>query len=947
MLRTFQEPTTLKEGPGFYSIESQDHNDESSPSKKRKSTIKIFRFIFQRNTKRKSRNAQSFIRWFSFLVTVTLIRTAHNSFVMTNDCAKLDDENWIDFPRLRDRSSSSDARRRWGSMSRRRRPPLSQHLEDTQIYSFSSGYAVQPPSKPEHNFQANVNCGMENKDPYALHSGSRVLISGILSHPSGIELALAIAKDCGIRSIIGLSSKPSNNLNPDEMARLSFLLRKLPNFQMRWTFPPISENFLSGILQSFQPTHIVHLEESLISPTTFGEETRPTAFTIRNSIDILEKMLRATAIHQSGRDRSPHFVYVTTEGSDRTSAIAKASQWIYPQVVDNFRALYHVHSTHLNLPQIYGPFRGGIPWLNAVQSDTEDSSTPENVDADPPLIHIQDSILAIVSCITQMSSTSILGSSNAKPRLQLHKAGLLAEEMKLMRSTHSGSNSTKKGAPNIAMHSIISWLHQNKYPYRDSSNETRRDGALNYSLAFASSQLSKNRESGISISQRRQDKLFPCDSECSAYAPCQQVSVFSSVKSISQNVTMGCKFVLYVADFSQRLNDLYEFDDDPSFPWPRATLCRIAFVSEKSRLITRLVAMEMQAGKTKFFAENHHPHRSNQQQEDRNISYWNGQLQYKNWTLVWVDDHSNGADGISEPDAILPKIAPGTLFGDSVERAVYIEPKHFRALPPLRVIWYLVRNQLDATPNQQLKMQRVLDREAMITRKEESPLSFPYRHNAFFAHNLLVPENLRLVPKDDFFDTDDPHHHIDDLDAVTKHILAQKGLDEVYEWPRRQLEFYHTVQQMTNGRFQFEWVDTALIIHKLKSDRSRRFRCEWYEEHLFWAGDSTSSSSYPSFGTNRNLEDLGLAFVLGRWRYQGRLVQPVDPTFGDSGYDSRYSSMSTKVWGERMVEDPYSEMTAGGGQDEAGGNHTQCEYYVRIQKPMKSRIQYGQRHLLD
>ena len=230
--------------------------------------------------------------------------------------------------------------------------------------------------------------------------------------------------------------------------------------------------------------------------------------------------------------------------------------------------------------------------------------------------------------------------------------------------------------------------------------------------------------------------------------------------------------------------------------------------------------------------------------------------------------------------------------------------------------------------------------------------------------------------------------------------LQQKGIDldgriGTNSWPRRQLEYYayllrlssHYGDLSTSDRpigsnednplslassssgFEIAWVDTFLVIHKFQSSHSREIRCSWYEEQIFWSqprkvatnhyknrhqnGKSSKKPTNNIVTPNRNLEDLSLAFVLGKWRsIQQRLVYD----------DSTMTTTGTNSWGEQILENhnqikPFSisSSTSNEKNDESAlssrlSNSTTTnpggevlgpsQYYIRIHQPMQVRKLY-------
>jgi hypothetical protein len=145
--------------------------------------------------------------------------------------------------------------------------------------------------------------------------------------------------------------------------------------------------------------------------------------------------------------------------------------------------------------------------------------------------------------------------------------------------------------------------------------------------------------------------------------------------------------------------------------------------------------------------------------------------------------------------------------------------------------------------------------------------------------------------------------------AMAKDTLDQKGIGWERSWPTQQLSFYDYVMR----DYGLKVPDTFLVVHNVQSDRSRRLRCEWYEEQLFWSTNSDDGEEHRS----RDLEDLTLAFVLARWRAEDRLI-PADES-----------------WGERMLTDDELKDTK---EDDSSSRSSQ--YFVKMHRPMAVRRKY-------
>ena len=229
----------------------------------------------------------------------------------------------------------------------------------------------------------------------------------------------------------------------------------------------------------------------------------------------------------------------------------------------------------------------------------------------------------------------------------------------------------------------------------------------------------------------------------------------------------------------------------------------------------------------------------------------------------------------------MPKIAPGSFMSHNVTKAVYLEPENIQMLPSLPILWFLMSKQLD--------QRKIPGRDKIVRRSGTSVENtvhipgVPAKHVALFSHWFASQEYSTAG-------------------SIAKDLLDQKGIGWERSWPHQQMSFYDYAMR----DYEFLVPDTFLLVHNVQSDRSRRLRCEWYQEQLFWAGDN------PEEHRNRDLEDIALAFVLGQWRAEGRLIP------------------SEETWGERMMTD--DEMK-GRKEDDSMSS----QYFVKMHRPMSVR----------
>jgi hypothetical protein len=939
--------------------------------------------------KRNKRAPPAFLRWFALITIIAVFRTVCNTFFLAHnqgqdDGAHSNLEASFAFPRLDLPLSLSlsqqqqHQQQQHHSTRRRKRPPPPRRMtpDDSPRYSLGTSASSQVVLSLPHDLRSSSSsssssksiCGVDLHDHthansrFPIFSTSRILISGILSHPLGIELALMLAQTCGVQSIVGLADDTNTNTNTntpqqDEIQpRLAYLLQTLPDIQIHRIPAPLTQDRLKEV---FAPpsgtfTHIVHLDTTLLLPfpssasnnivareDTDTETYTPPIFGMRHNIHTLEQIFEAVVTsrnrnpyrsHSNSTNSSeePHLVYVTTAAASTSleqhhhtvdsRLLQQATNSMFHVLAPTFRSLYRVHAAHLKLPYVYGPFQDGAAWMTnalllvgnggggggaaAPNGTTQPDALSQNDDKQQykpqhkhtPWIHVTDAIQAIATSLsTGIPNQPEPVDVDAHLIVPKNRTTTLAKLERAMEELHGVGvgNGTGREKERDYLQFMLAWNYKKVHPFGSHSSMTLSTGNrfTNAAINFTNSHLSHEQINGISSLQRRQNNLFPCLSECSSpLSPCQTHSAFDSVVPVSQKATFNCRFALYMVDFSRTLVELPQVKDtaegrEPVGPWPKNTLCQIAFVAGKSTLVTQLVEKEKNSEPSK---------------KKKHTADFNGQLVHNGWTLVWVEH--DDADTLSEADYMMPKVAPGGLFSTNITRAFYLEPKSYESLPPLPMIWYLMAKQLDVKSKTNVKQK--------ITRGRKVYIPFlPSRRVALFIHLLVLP---------DYFEFNSS------FDTLTRYILSQKGLTSDRPWPRRQLEFYSHVFGMTHGKFPFEWVDTSLIIHNLEAKKSRLLRCEWYEEHLFWSDRNDNKDRGSHRNPNRNLEDLSLAYIIGKWRNGGKLVDEEE----------------TRKWGERVLE-PGDLLEEQEQQAQLGPDYrAPSQYFLRLSKPMKVRTKF-------
>ena len=759
-----------------------------------------------------------------------------------------------------------------GRPSRRKRPPrhilheaLSSLEEEEDILATTT---IETTTEPQPTFlkvnvpkDLSILCGTKSTvdgTTDTIHSESRIFISGILTHPLGSELALFLANTCGTRRIVGYTDHP---LDSDGYSRLSFLLRQLPEIEIIYTDSSDSSHAsqdVPSIFSSLDPTHVIHLEP--ISFLSKDLRIHPPYIAVRNSINKLERLCEAIVKQKLLGMENSKLIYVVASSKTGDKYISRGVNELFPMVLKMYRSLYSIDIVQLKLPTIYGPFPEAEFLMDKFLG--RNTTSLKRFSASDTMIHITNSLYVLLECIqrdiSDMSSSIVVPTFVASNSLTN-----TFEYLSTLVTDHSiktlSKASKEKRSLMLEQINILSWYNSMFRPYGQPTGEKKQ--LFQKAIDITNSHLAKNESIGISQLQRRQYNLLPCSSECGSFGSCTKTSAFdSNILQITQNVTSGCKYILYTSDFSKHLADLPAMKETmDQGAWPIQQLCQVAFVSSQSRLVSKLVTTTT----TTTTDENEQGH--------RNI--WNGKLQHNRWQLVWPNDDEDTTP-LQEADYIMPKVVPGNFFSKNVTKALYLEPNHLYKLPSLPVLWYLMAKQME--------------------QRGRKDRGIPAKHMSLFSHTFGFSESDIKSSS---------------ALAMAKFVLRQKGRGWEGSLPNVQTRFY---SHALNGPrpLDFEIPDTFLVVHNLQSERSRRLRCEWYEEHLVWS-DGTNNEF-----RNRDLEDLSLSFVLAQWKMEQRLVYD-DDTWGDRLFTR-----------EDMLENPRARKKA------------LSQYFVKLHKPMKVRRHY-------
>jgi hypothetical protein len=206
-------------------------------------------------------------------------------------------------------------------------------------------------------------------------------------------------------------------------------------------------------------------------------------------------------------------------------------------------------------------------------------------------------------------------------------------------------------------------------------------------------------------------------------------------------------------------------------------------------------------------------------------------------------------------------------------------------------------------------------------------LAVAHKHIALFGHTFQGDTALH-APREEVQST-----YMTDL---ANFILLQKSkrISKDNSVSSRQLETYSkSYRWRYDEHSDFVLVDTFLLVHNLGLTRSKRLRCDWYEEHLFWGKDKA----------NRDLEDLSLSWVLHRWRRHGWLGSSVtessreqhdEQNSDEEQEEEKEEEDDNSEFGERIfIEEPTR-------QEESSDDEPSRHYFVKLHNAMEARRWY-------
>ena len=448
----------------------------------------------------------------------------------------------------------------------------------------------------------------------------------------------------------------------------------------------------------------------------------------------------------------------------------------------------HIPLIQLELPNMFGPMTMGL-----------DAYTANGIDV-KQLMYVDLAVTAILQA---------LDTSHTKKNNQHHAPVVLSYLAKA--PTMSQSGQTDDEGLNVAGKQFEAWEAETK----DWVSTKQYDD-----LGNSKSKAIYLETFGVPRTR------FPCPTKCESVV-CLP-SAFDAVVEVSSRVTEECDWVLYIANFSMDFEKLVEPKLDPEGTEPEATddvyvytICRVAFVSGKSKLVRKLL----------------------DKKDDEEVSLdelkkRNGQFTKSGWNIVWLPDQHDKT--MSNADLALLRIDPSGLFSRRASKAMYTEARSFMKASDSQLsdtFREMYRSRIGARRKkkrrpgtsiwQMVKVPAERARKVIFYAKEPW---YPPKTLAHYVENSKTKISRRQV---EFYD------------ESMRLILSNTT--------RRANEYDMTIYQT----FPLQWIASSVLIHDMSTKWGQQFRCSWYKEHLHWGGGPDA-------------EILSFAYMMGKRRIEGK-----------------------------------------------------------------------------
>lgn len=716
--------------------------------------------------------------------------------------------------------------------------------------------------------------------PDFLDESSTVLITGAAGF-IGSELAMALHRVYNPKKIIAIDSMDDGFGQPEERSDADlglFEFKRQRVFHLLQTLGPRCEFYrvdfrpnipdyhdrgevpvLDSIFSSHPDiTHVVHLADPYGSPSLILEGAQSEPALNMQAVPrkkeqikagmmeaLLEQLYKAGKLHPEGR--IPHFTYASSshvydhydlrESSPNSppfseekpitspSSLHGASKLLDELLARTYAETHNIHSVGLRFFDVYGPWASPGSLLSdmaeravAGNSVLTEAETRILDDVTRDFIYIDDAVDAILAAMQfrplaspDKTAVSVVvnvgtGQGTTLRTATQHMQKLLKTTFATLPPASNGDGRKVKPSISIAstirakkilgfrprislewgLFQLLTWHYDRAHPYGSSAiSDASPLHPLESQGIVACSPHDTECLKGIPV--------FPCASECSHKYQCTP-SYYDSIVDTTRQWTADCEVVLYTVDLDNDLETIpsatavVSTTSRSHVESKDGTHCNLAFVSSFSPLIQRL---QKQSPET------------------------NDVLKHGFWTLVLVDSKRSRKDSFLE---FLPKLSPGRFFGSGkAKRVIYCDPD---------VI-------VDDIPGllTEAAMQPLFQRKA----EENSDNS---------KENNGEPDNNKNG-------NEEPSNK-ENREGATAMLIGKGRHSQSSRIGHTPLQeavqnaAYRTVRisildHMTGDGFA-QPLDSSFIVHTLKSEDSRLFRCDVFGELIQWGVETDQSA---------------------------------------------------------------------------------------------------------
>ena len=232
---------------------------------------------------------------------------------------------------------------------------------------------------------------------------------------------------------------------------------------------------------------------------------------------------------------------------------------------------------------------------------------------------------------------------------------------------------------------------------------------------------------------------------------------------------------------------------------------------------------------------------------DKTYDRFNARLVQKGWTLIWYDS-------IFSPHAshfLLGKLSPGKLFASSVQQALFIDMNRLQTVPVSDDVYFLA-DMMDRTfGNNAINDNGDGDDESVSKEKGKADRELKYRGiitvSSIHGTGVQIKTPLDMVR---YMTNSVQNSHTKKIDVPSQFHFYNEILPYINQHNFRSPNEPHLSISLSH------WINPAWIMHDLRSDEAREFRCDWYQEQSLW---------------NSNYDPLGFSYLLSQRKFKNQL----------------------------------------------------------------------------